>query len=90
MNNAFTAFLVQISIKYTGVKCHYYVFQHTRVLWHFYGSVVIMRLLSAVLFLLNIAYHDTCVPIGSCPLVRLGQMGQMLRRNGNVFSDASH
>ena len=44
-----------------------------------------MRLLFAVLFLLNIAYHDTCVPIGSCPLVRLGQMGQMLRRNGNVF-----
>ena len=31
--DAFTAFLVQISIKYTGViksKCHYYVFQHTR------------------------------------------------------------
>ena len=59
MNEAFTAFLVQISIKYTGVikaKCHYYVFQHTRGLRHFYSPVFIMRLLSAVLVLLNIAY----------------------------------
>ena len=68
-----------------------------------------MRLLFAVLFLLNIAYHDTCGAgagcgytgrheamgggygrmgmMWQCPLAlgHLGQMGQMLRRNGNVF-----
>ena len=76
----------------------------------FYGPVVIMRLLFAVHFLLNIAYHETC-HIGmygpryptmqeamgggygrmgmmwQCPLAlgHLGQMGQMMRRNGNIF-----
>ena len=92
MNDVFTAFLVQVSIKYTGVikaKCHYYVFQHTRVLRHFYGPVVIMRLLSAVLIILNIAYHDTCgggrlcrtgafcIQYGNRVLAQMGPMGQM-------------
>ena len=55
-----------------------------------------MRLLFAVLFLLNIAYHDTCGPGPGTGYVgrheamgggygRMGMMGQMLRRNGNVF-----
>ena len=56
-----------------------------------------MRLLFAVLFLLNIAYHDTCTPLyygapGNVydhlgrmdQIERMGQMGQMLTRNGNV------
>ena len=103
-----------IAHPYTGVikaKCHYYVFQHTRGLRHFYSPVFIMRLLSAVLVLLNIAYHDTCGGGRLCrtgafcvqppEILRrlamgegygrmgmigdLGQMGQMMRRNGNVF-----
>ena len=55
-----------------------------------------MRLLFTVLFLLNIAYHDTCGPGPGTGYVgrheamgggygRMGMMGQMLRRNGNVF-----
>ena len=73
-----------IAHPYTGVikaKCHYYVFQHTRGLRHFYSPVFIMRLLSAVLVLLNIAYHDTC---GSGRLCRTGafcvQPPEILRR----------
>ena len=55
------AFLVQVSIKDTGVikaKCYYYIFQLAQP-WPFHSPVVIMRLLFAVLFLLNIAYHAT-------------------------------
>ena len=81
-----------IAHPYTGVikaKCHYYVFQHTLVLRHFYGPVVIMRLLSAVLIILNIAYHDTCgggrlcrtgafcIQYGNRVLAQMGPMGQM-------------
>ena len=85
-----------IAHPYTGVikaKCHYYVFQHTRGLRHFYSPVFIMRLLSAFLVLLNFAYHDACGYTPgppACPghsgsacgsgkhiLAQMGIMGQM-------------
>ena len=87
-----TSHRIGIAHPYTGVikaKCHYYVFQHTRGLRHFYSPVFIMRLLSAVLVLLNIAYHDTCgggrlcrtgafcIQYGNRVLAQMGPMGQM-------------